>query len=96
MRMSKFSSDCFYFLKKKKRTKSTTESHEVRRLRAHREKEIVKQFCQFIGELMRVEDLNLGCILDSHGETLLAINAHNIPEQLNQIFRDSDQGTVIV
>lgn len=38
--------------------------------------EIVKRLFQFTSELMGAEDLNLGCILDSSGESFLAVSIH--------------------
>lgn len=38
--------------------------------------EIVKRLFQFTSELVGAEDLNLGCILDSSGESFLAVSIH--------------------
>lgn len=38
--------------------------------------EIVKRLFQFASELVGTEDLNLGCILDSPGESFLAVSIH--------------------
>ena len=38
--------------------------------------EIVKRFYQFTSELVGAEDLNLSCILDSPGESSLAVSVH--------------------